>query len=187
MALDIGFVFGVTNFGSYPANTYLILSSDVYPTTKGGVVCGWEDTPTGFLDDSGASVTILKGIHYAQTACRFRVDLPNTMTAGIQIAAGYQGSSEPQSVIVRDTTTNLWTASGTTGAGQYMDANSTIHASAAAWNSSQAPKSATFTTTVARIVIGSAGVYTTLNYVRIVEDSSSAIAAISNYYSMMRS
>jgi len=169
MSLDIGFDFRSSlGAATDPANCFFLNTTDLYPDVIGCITCGWEDGISGLDESTG--VAVLNGAHYGQSSQRFRVDLSNTMTANITLAAGYSGSSEPQAIGLFDTTTSLWTVSGTTGASQYLDANGVLRTSAANWAANQTTKSATFATTILRLKIGTGGAaYTTLNHLRITE------------------
>jgi fibronectin type 3 domain-containing protein len=130
----------------------------VYPTTVGAITFGWEDTGTSTRDRSNTADPRLAGNHFGGSGKRFRVDLPATGSYEIHFAGGdalFTGSA-CGSFDVKDNTTVKFSIAGAT-ANRVTDANSVEHTSAANWIANETGRTATFASTILRLVTTGGG------------------------------
>lgn len=142
-------------------------AGDDYPVTRNGVTFGWTNRaasrPRGRDRNSGIDAK-LAGINFTDndgsTQRDFRIDLAGN--AKIRLALGDADTSAIIHCDVRDSVGSKFTRNdgNTTGAQRFFDAAGSLHASAAAWVSSNAQSSEHSFTGHALIRIGSSGVET---------------------------
>lgn len=112
-------------------------------------------------------------------ASKYRINLPSTGTYSIRLAAGDADNSRAIYLRILDNTTALATFTNVaTATGQWMDAQGTVHTSAANWTANNAARSITMATTTLFIEIGttdgSGSDITALSHVSIVSTGGSA-------------
>jgi hypothetical protein len=159
---DYGFNFRATaGYVTDGANESAVLGiNNNYPNSYGnGLTAGWEQSQTDSARDRDSGVDRrLAGLNaplgVTPVTVTFRIDLPSTGTYDIELAAGDAVFSGDADLELRDNTTVFATISGALGGGgRFFDAQGTLHTSAAAWVSSQAPVQRTFTSTILRIAL----------------------------------
>jgi hypothetical protein len=166
---DIGINFRSTSgYVADGANeTYCL--ADIYPVTRGGVTFGW--VITGAVDsrdrDSGNDRR-LAGINFTtNNADYFRLDLPAAGTYDVHLAMGDATFSGAVSYDVKDTTTLLFSTTGSTSAGnKFKDATDTEYSNAA-WPGSEAASTQTFATTQLRVQHTGGGVNDVIAHLRV--------------------
>lgn len=154
MAFVKGFNFrGSSGYVTDGADEVYVLSTDTYPTTRGGVTFGWESgSPIQVNRDSGLDPR-LAGINacFSTAPETFRIDLPNTGTYDIRLAIGDASSGQPsQNWRVKDGTTQLLTVTGTITSGSFRDATATEY-TGANWPANNTASQQAFATTIFRI------------------------------------
>lgn len=158
-SVNIGIDFRATSgFVTDPAGFTFSLGES-YPTTRGGVTFGWESAPDGTRDRSTMVDHRLAGINFvgdgAGTAT-FRIDLPSSGTYTLHFGGGDEsGAQGDQLIVVKDNTTTLATISGNILANgtPIIDAINTQWSNAN-WPTFNVARSLTFTSTIARFVVG---------------------------------
>lgn len=138
------------------------LKTDTYPTTRGGVTFGWEDTGAQDSRDrttGSPNNPKLSGINFVAngggaTAQRWRLDLDTAAQHTVESAWGDQGSGQIIDAQMRDGTTAFVTyASTSTGANDaYYDSTGTLRTTAALWLANQTSVTRTFASTIFRCV-----------------------------------
>lgn len=149
-----------------PAGVVAFLNDNNYPTVKNdgtNDITFGRDTGFGGMswrDRGGAAVEELQGQVNASSAtvpARLRIDLLSAGTKTISLASGDNGFSNTYNYIqILDGATPVLTISDTDGtaAGEFYDANGTLHASSAAWTAGNISVEHTFVNTTAYVVMG---------------------------------
>lgn len=177
MPFKEGFNFRSTAaFVTDPTDTqYADFQNTVYPTTANGVTFGFEGTVSGggHVNRSTGVDARLAGVNLT-TSSTFRVDLPAAGDYAITLALGDQAAARSNLTITfKDTNTTLFTVSGSTPTTQdFIDAQGTIHGSAAVWVSSNATRTSTFSTTIFRAAMGDATNSTYIAHISLEQTSS---------------
>lgn len=164
MAVDFGIDFRLdSGYVTDPTNcTYWV--AEAYPTTRtftfvgaSSITAGWSGSGNAIGRDRTGTPTAdarITGCNRTNaTTDTFRVDLPESGTYDVYLAAGdAQVTYECYfDILNSDASTVLYAQAntGTQSAGTWYDAQGTQHASSAAWVSSNAPRSLTFSGTAA--------------------------------------
>lgn len=182
---DIGLNFRSTSgYVTDGTDETYVLSSDSYPTTRGGVTFGWVGSCNSANRDSGVDRR-LAGINYCandNTERTFRVDLDSTGDWEIYAAFGDTNSSQFIWFEFIDNVTRFGDCnegdSFSTNVDNYLDATCT-NRSEADWPGNNAALSRTFGSTTFFVVFGptSGGSgNTTITHLRLVKVASSSAA-----------
>jgi hypothetical protein len=126
------------------------------------------------------------------TAWTFRIDLPSAGNYYIGLAVGDASFGNNQLLDVLDDSSVLFSISPetATSAGEFIDATETIRTSASDWVTNNTEALLTFSTTICNVRLNKPATNaTTIAHfsIRAASGGGSSIAAISNYYRMMRS
>lgn len=154
---------GYVTDGGNEDNELVASGNQTYPhTTAQGINVGWE-TVSGLYQGRNRNAgndRRLAGINFNTNTGTwdFRVDLPSAGTYNIRLAMGDASYAAAVACDIVDGTTNLGTlTSGSTSAfNQFKDPTNTEY-SAANWPGSNTAVSKTFSTTICRVRVGSAG------------------------------
>jgi hypothetical protein len=199
-AYDFGFNFHTTlAYVTDPTNTVWVGSGSTqtenrYPSSKYAgsyyITAGW---PSGLgLTVRDRSTTIdarlagLVGNNNLGSAVIFRVDLPESGTWQIYLAAGDEsfGNCAYFDILDSDGVTALYSVpqTATMSPGQYYDAMGTLHASAAAWVTNNQPRSLTFSGKIAYLRLNdSVGVIDSVfNHIRFYKSARNGLLDLTN-------
>jgi hypothetical protein len=178
-----------------------VLSTDAYTGSviRDGHTFGWVSGDVLLGQDSDRNNAIdprLAGIHYQGnngTQSIFRYNLPASGSYTIDIALGDNNSAQAyQYLQIQDNTTPVVTLdqSSGTGAAEWYDATGTLRTSAANWVSGHVTITQSFSTAVARFVIGSPATQansTTLSHIAVAAAGGSYNAApLLHYYQSLK-
>lgn len=155
---------------------------EAYPTTRGSQTFGWGSNRTGNSRDRAATNAHTSGIVFIAnggSTDTFTVDLPSTGTYDVRLAIGDATNGQAHKIVVKDDTTTLATITGSTSAGQWLDATGTVRTSYLLWESDNVALSLTFATTKLVLTVGdpSGSAATTISHVSYVSSSSGASAS----------
>ena len=172
MAWDKGFNFRDSSGYVTDDATETYVLADAYPTTRNGVTFGWTSGTVATADRDNGNDRRLAGINYEGGAGQavFRIDLPNTGTFNISIAAGDAGfeQSGDQQVQILDNSTLKATVADHCPANSFLDALDTVY-TAANWPANNDPLEVEFASTICNIRIGNGTEYTTIAHVFVSE------------------
>ena len=140
--------------------TYSRGQSDLYPQTRATATFGWNN----FVDmerDTNAAIDrrLAGGCKYQNNAARqtWRLDLPSAGVYDISMAIGRDSNATTNWITVQDNTTDLFSISNVAcTAGQFADANGTVHTTAN-WPANNTKRRVTFTSTTARVLLAQGG------------------------------
>jgi hypothetical protein len=156
--VDIGINFrGTAGYVTDGTNQTYCLSTDSYPTTRGGVTFGWESTDGEGRDRSTTVGPELAGINYANnTSSVWRLDLDATGDYEVHVAAGDQGGfNDCLWDLIDDATVfqSITNGAGFLSPGEFKDATDTLRTTAADWLSNEQPYERTFGSTIFRVQV----------------------------------
>jgi hypothetical protein len=151
-AWDKGFNFrATTDYVQDGENETYVLGTDQYPVTRNGVTFGWASSYYIQARNRNSGVDRrLAGMHVWDTSTDtwstfFRVNLPATGSYQIRLAAGDHAEPKAHNFPVEDDTTPLFTITGSTAAGHFLDATNTDYTTAN-WPGSNSLVTKTFST-----------------------------------------
>ena len=132
---------------------------DIFPVSRGGLTFGWEDSGSlGSIDRDSGTDRRFAGICYVINGSGVQRTWRWDITPGIypvRIALGDIGFAQNANYAeIIDGSSVLQTISGSSGAGQFLDATNVLRTSASDWTSNNQPLQCNISSGILRIKLG---------------------------------